>query len=172
MTFEIRPCGLDDLQALRNISIETFRETFETQNSPENLNAYLEHAFDRERLEEEMSQPESRFFFIEKNGKTAGYLKVNTGNAQSEEMGDDSLEVERIYISSRFQKQGLGKILFNHALDLAREEGKERVWLGVWEKNENAIAFYEKLGFIRRGAHSFFMGDDEQTDFIMERKLD
>ncbi|KZE40299.1 GNAT family acetyltransferase [Bhargavaea cecembensis] len=172
MTVEIRLCGLDDLQALRNISIETFRETFKTQNSPENLNAYLEQAFDPERLEEEMSHPGSRFFFIEKEGETAGYLKVNTENAQSEKMGDHSFEVERIYISSRFQKQGLGKILFDHALDLAREEGKAKVWLGVWEKNENAIAFYGKLGFIRTGAHSFFMGDDEQTDYIMERKID
>ncbi|MGM9921184.1 MAG: GNAT family N-acetyltransferase, partial [Bhargavaea sp.] len=114
----------------------------------------------------------SRFFFIEKDGKTAGYLKVNTGKAQSEEMGDNSLEVERIYISGRFQNQGLGKMLFGHALDLAREEGKTKVWLGVWEENEKAIAFYEKLGFIRAGEHTFFMGDDEQTDFIMEMKFD
>ena len=172
MTVEIRPCGLGDLETLRNISIETFTETFESHNSPENLRAYLDQAFDPERLKTEMSNPESRFFFIEKDGETAGYLKINTGDAQSEKMGGDSVEVERIYISNRFQKQGLGKILFGHALDIARKEGKTKVWLGVWEDNENAIAFYEKLGFIAAGAHSFFMGDDEQTDIIMEKQLD
>lgn len=171
MAVEIRRCGFENLDALRNISIETFRETFETQNSPENMRAYLGQAFDPERLKAEMSHPGSRFFFIEKEGEPAGYLKVNTGNAQSEEMGDDSLEVERIYISGRFQKQGLGKILFDHVWSLAREEGKTKVWLGVWEENENAIAFYEKQGFISTGSHSFFMGDDEQTDLIMEREL-
>src|SRR5690606_8873342 len=121
MTVEIRPCGLGDLETLRNISIETFTETFESHNSPENLRAYLDQAFDPERLKTEMSNPESRFFFIEKDGETAGYLKINTGDAQSEEMGGDSFEVERIYISNRFQKQGLGKILFSHALDIARK---------------------------------------------------
>ncbi|MFC7365037.1 MULTISPECIES: GNAT family N-acetyltransferase [Bhargavaea] len=172
MVVEIRRCTYEDLEPLRNISIDTFRETFGAQNSPESLNAYLERAFDPERLKGEIDHPESRFFFIEKDGKTAGYLKVNTGKAQSEEMGDKSLEVERIYISGRFQNQGLGKMLFGHALDLAREEGKTKVWLGVWEENEKAIAFYEKLGFIRAGEHTFFMGDDEQTDFIMEMKFD
>ncbi|WP_213424227.1 GNAT family N-acetyltransferase [Bhargavaea massiliensis] len=172
MTVEIRQCGIEDLEALRNISFETFRETFEDQNSPENLNTYLERAFDPERLKEELAHRESRFFFIEKDGETAGYLKVNTGHAQTEGQGDHSFEVERIYISSRFQQQGLGKILFNHALDMARKEGKTKVWLGVWEDNQNAIAFYEKLGFIRTGAHSFFMGDDEQTDLILEKQLD
>ena len=171
MSAGIRQCGLEDLEALRNISIETFRETFGSQNSPENLNAYLEKAFSPDRLKEEMAHPESRFFFIEKDGEIAGYLKVNKGNAQSEEMGEGSLEVERIYISSRFQKQGLGKVLFNRAVSLAREEGKSKVWLGVWEENDHAIAFYEKSGFIRTGAHSFFLGDDEQTDLIMEKEL-
>lgn len=171
MTVEIRPCESRDLEALRKISIDTFRETFGAQNSQENLNAYLEKAFNPKRIKAELAHPQSRFFFIEKDGKTAGYLKVNTGNAQSEAMGDDSLEVERIYISERFQKQGLGKVLFNRAMKLAEQDGKRKIWLGVWEENKNAIAFYQKLGFIRTGAHSFFMGDDEQTDLIMEKEI-
>ncbi|WP_458119510.1 GNAT family N-acetyltransferase [Paenibacillus sp. Z6-24] len=85
--------------------------------------------------------------------------------------GDEALEIERIYVRSSFQKQGIGKHLFDKAIDIAVQNGKAAVWLGVWEKNENAIAFYQRQGFVQTGAHSFYMGDEEQTDFIMVKDL-
>ncbi len=86
-------------------------------------------------------------------------------------MGNESLEVERIYIKSSFQKHGLGKYLLNNAIEIAIEHNKKNIWLGVWEKNENAIAFYKKLGFVQAGSHSFYMGDDEQVNLIMIKTL-
>ncbi|MED4018819.1 GNAT family N-acetyltransferase [Sutcliffiella cohnii] len=167
----IKQCTIDDLKPLQDISYVTFNETFKDQNSPENMKAYLEKAFNLEQLGNELSNPFSKFFFAYVNGEVAGYLKVNTNDAQSEEMGTDSLEIERIYIMSEFQKHGLGKLLYNKAIEIALEHNKEKVWLGVWEKNENAIAFYEKMGFVQTGAHAFIMGDEEQTDFIMTKVL-
>lgn len=131
----------------------------------------MEKAFNRKQLETELSQRSSQFYFVEIDGETAGYLKVNTDEAQTEEMGDEALEIERIYIRSPFQKQGLGKYLFNKALEVAMKQNKKKIWLGVWEKNEKAIAFYKKMGFVQTGAHSFYMGDEEQTDFIMAKIL-
>ena len=87
-------------------------------------------------------------------------------------MGEDAFEIERIYISGKFQKLGLGKHLMEQAMSLAEELGKKRIWLGVWEHNENAITFYQKKGFFKTGEHSFFMGDDEQIDWIMVKELD
>ncbi|MBY0156884.1 GNAT family N-acetyltransferase [Cytobacillus oceanisediminis] len=171
MTINIKKCTLEDLSRLQEISYETFNETFKEQNSPENMEAYLEKAFNRKQLETELSQRSSQFYFVEIDGETAGYLKVNTDEAQTEEMGDEALEIERIYIRSPFQKQGLGKYLFNKALEVAMEQNKKKIWLGVWEKNEKAIAFYKKMGFVQTGAHSFYMGDEEQTDFIMAKIL-
>ncbi|HJV16018.1 MAG TPA: GNAT family N-acetyltransferase, partial [Bacillales bacterium] len=113
----------------------------------------------------------SQFFFVYFNYEIAGYLKINTSDVQSEKMGDESLEIERIYIRNKFQKQGLGKYLFNKAIEIAIEQKKAKIWLGVWEKNENAIAFYKRLGFVQTGAHSFYMGDEEQIDFIMTKTL-
>ncbi|MGV3262372.1 MULTISPECIES: GNAT family N-acetyltransferase [Cytobacillus] len=171
MTINIKKCTLEDLSRLQEISYETFNETFKEQNSPENMEAYLEKAFNLKQLETELSQRSSQFYFVEIDGETAGYLKVNTDEAQTEEMGDEALEIERIYIRSPFQKQGLGKYLYNKALEVAMEQNKKKIWLGVWEKNEKAIAFYKKMGFVQTGAHSFYMGDEEQTDFIMAKIL-
>ena len=171
MTINIKKCTLEDSNKLQEISYETFSETFKDQNSPENMNAYLERAFNLKQLEEELSNISSDFFFVCFKNEVAGYLKVNTNEAQSEEMGDESLEIERIYIKNNFQKHGLGKYLFNTAMEIAQERNKKKIWLGVWEKNENAIAFYKKMGFVQTGAHSFYMGDEEQTDFIMTKTL-
>ena len=171
MAVKIKKCTGEDLGILQEISIETFNDTFKGENSPENMKAYLEKAFNLIQLEMELSNVSSEFFFVYLNNEIAGYLKVNTNNAQSEEMGDESLEIERIYIKQQFQKHGLGKYMLNQAIDIAREQNKKKIWLGVWEKNENAIAFYKKMGFVQTGAHAFYMGDEEQTDFIMTKTL-
>jgi ribosomal protein S18 acetylase RimI-like enzyme len=167
----IKKCSVDDAQTLQNISMETFIDTFKDQNSPENMKAYVEKAFNLKQLETELSNQTSEFYFIYADGDIAGYLKVNAGDAQSEAMGDDSLEVERIYVRKKFHKQGLGTFLMNKAIEIATEQNKEKIWLGVWEKNKNAIDFYSKMGFVHTGAHSFYMGDEEQTDLIMTRTL-
>ncbi|QGM29476.1 GNAT family N-acetyltransferase [Bacillus sp. N3536] len=171
MTINLKKCTIEDLPVLQKISYETFNETFKHQNSPENMNSYLERAFNLKQLEKEILNISSQFFFAYSNNEIAGYLKINTNDAQSENMGDESLEIERIYIKNKFQKHGIGKYLFNKALDIAVERNKQKIWLGVWDKNENAIAFYEKMGFIQTGAHSFYMGDEEQIDFIMTKTL-
>jgi diamine N-acetyltransferase len=167
MTIRLTQCTREDLHKLQEISYETFTDTFKEQNTPENMNAYLEKAFNLKQLEDELNNTSSEFFFVFFNNELAGYLKVNINDAQSEDMGNEALEVERIYIKRDFQKHGLGKYLLNKAIEVAKVHNKIKVWLGVWEKNENAIAFYKKLGFVEVGAHSFYMGDEEQIDIIM-----
>jgi diamine N-acetyltransferase len=171
MEVNITTCSTEELQILRAISKETFNDTFKDQNSPEQMEAYLEKAFNSEKLEKELLNPSSHFYFVYVNNEVAGYLKVNTNDAQTETMDDESLEIERIYIRKDFQRHGLGKYLLNKAMEVALEHHKQKVWLGVWEKNENAIEFYKKMGFVQTGAHSFYMGEEEQTDFIMIKTL-
>ncbi|TYP73192.1 GNAT family N-acetyltransferase [Paenibacillus methanolicus] len=172
MTIQIKACTLSDLHVLQDVSIETFQDTFKHQNSPENMQAYLDRAFNLTQLEKELLQPSSEFHMIFADDDIAGYVKVNIDEAQSENMGQDSLEIERIYIREKYHNQGLGKHLVQQAIDIAKERGKAKIWLGVWEKNERAIAFYHKLGFVQTGAHSFWMGDEEQLDLIMTKTLE
>lgn len=167
----IKKCTLEDLVSLQSVSIEIFYETFKHSTSPDNMNVYLAKAYALEKLERELSNTDSEFYFIYSNEEIAGYLKININDAQTESMGNDSLEIERIYISSNYQKLGLGKVLMNKAIQIATERNKSKIWLGVWENNENAIAFYTKQGFVQTGAHPFYMGDEEQIDYIMTKTL-
>lgn len=171
MTISLKKCTIEDLRKLREISYQTFDETFKDQNSPKNMKTYLEQAFNLKQLEKELSNVSSQFFFVYYNDEVAGYLKVNINDAQSEEMGDESLEMERIYIKNKFQRHGLGKYLLDKAMEIVIERNKKKIWLGVWEKNENAIAFYKKMGFVHTGSHAFYMGDEEQIDLIMMKTL-
>ena len=167
----IKKCTLQDLESLQKISIETFYQTFVNSNTAENMKAYLENAYNEEKLYRELSNPNSSFFFVYVDERLAGYLKLNEFPSQSDINDIDSLELERIYILKEFQGAGLGKDLLEHAISIAIEYGKKYIWLGVWEHNERAKRFYQKNGFYRIGEHSFVVGDDVQIDYVMRKDL-
>ncbi|SHF42980.1 Ribosomal protein S18 acetylase RimI [Seinonella peptonophila] len=144
MKTTFKKCTLEDVKILQDISYETFKETFQHLNTSENMEAYLQKAFNLKQLEKELLNVSSAFFFIYVNEELAGYLKVNVDIAQTERIENDALEIERIYIRNKFQGQGLGKYLINRGIEIAKAQNKKLVWLGVWEKNEGAIKFYKK----------------------------
>lgn len=172
MSNSLKLCGTDDLDVLRELSIRTYYETFAELNTPEDMEEYLNRAFDREKLCKELEDKNSMFFFLHSGDKLAGYLKVNEAPSQTDVNDVDSLEIERIYVSSEFQGEGLGRYLMEQAIAMAVERKKKYAWLGIWEKNEKAIRFYKKNGFYEIGTHAFVMGEDVQTDYIMRKDLE
>lgn len=160
-----------DISQLQAIGRQTFSETFEMHNSPENMREYLKNSFSVEKLSDEICNPDSEFYFAWAGEKLAGYLKVNFGNAQTELKDDKAVEIERIYALKEFHGSGVGQSLYNKALEIARQRKAAYIWLGVWEKNPRAVAFYRKNGFAAFGEHIFKLGDDEQTDLLMRMDL-
>ncbi|RXK18438.1 GNAT family N-acetyltransferase [Macrococcus sp. DPC7161] len=168
---EMKSCTIDDLKSLQQIAYQTFDETFRPQNDDAVMDAYLKDAFTDDKMTNELNNPYSQFYFIKVNQEIAGYLKVNERDAQTEPMSDEHLEIERIYVLNSYQKQGLGKVMYEKAINIAKSKGKSKIWLGVWEKNENALGFYKSKGFKQIDEHTFMMGHDAQTDYIMEKDL-
>ena len=168
---KIRKINIDDLEALRNLSIQTFKETFEEVNTEEDMQKYLLENLSIEKLKTELENPNSELYFAENNDEILGYLKLNFKDAQTEKLEENHFEIERIYVLKEFHGKKVGQILYDKAIEVARQKNVDYVWLGVWEENENAIAFYHKKGFIQTGSHSFFMGDDEQVDLVMTKTL-
>ncbi|MDS0524713.1 GNAT family N-acetyltransferase [Clostridium sp. SHJSY1] len=172
MKLSIKKCTInDDLYSLREVSYNTFNETFKDVNTPEDMNDYLEKAFDINKISEELSNSNSQFYFLYENEELAGYIKINDTEAQTEINDSQALEIERIYVLKEFHSKGLGSILLNKAIEIAKELKKSYIWLGVWEENHKALQFYKRNGFYKIGQHSFFMGDDEQIDFIMKKDI-
>jgi ribosomal protein S18 acetylase RimI-like enzyme len=171
MDVTIVPCSPHEVDALRKIAYETYDRTFRPMNTAQAMEKYLAEAFSRERLLQELLNPESDFSFLYADDVLCGYLKLNEAPAQSDLHDPESLEIERIYVTEESHGKGLGKALINHAVDVGRKRAKRYLWLGVWERNLKAIAFYKKVGFTITGHHFFRMGDDIQRDFIMQRML-
>lgn len=160
---KIIPVTVADLEQLHEVSVETFTATFGAVNTPENLKSYLEHDLSRDQLRRELADPHAGFFFIQKEGQLAGYGKLL--------YHADDLEIQRVYVRENFQHHGLGRDFLEFAEQTARDKHLPQVILGVWEHNDNARAFYQVMGYHRYGAHTFDLGDDHQTDFLMAKTL-
>ena len=167
----IIPIGIAELAALRAISCSTFSQTFLEQNTAEDMEAYLTSSFSLEKLTQEITNPNSAFFFAKENEQVIGYLKVNTGDAQTELKDLNAFEIERIYVDKAYLGKKIGQLLFEKAIELAKSKNATYVWLGVWEENYRALAFYEKNGFVPFDKHVFMLGSDAQTDIMMKLLL-
>ncbi len=160
-----------DIPQLQAIGKQTFVETFAEHNTASDLQMYLDNNLSTEKLTNELSDPNSEFYFALLNHKVIGYLKINYGQAQTELKDRSSLEIERIYVLKEFHGKKVGQVLFEKAIAIARQANAEYVWLGVWEKNPRAIKFYLKNGFVQFDKHIFKLGNDEQTDIMMRLNL-
>ena len=169
--FEIKRVTLNDIDHLQKIGRQTFYETFSEVNSEENMKDYLEKGFSSEKLTVELTDSNSEFYFATLNDEVIGYLKINFGTSQTELKDDKALEIERIYVSKEFHGKKVGQLLYDKAIEVAKQKDTEYVWLGVWEENLRALSFYRKNGFVEFDKHLFKLGDDEQTDLMMKLKL-
>ncbi|WP_299275162.1 GNAT family N-acetyltransferase [uncultured Psychroserpens sp.] len=167
----IRKITLSDIDQLQNIGKQTFAETFSSGNSEANMNDYLKHKFSKEVLETELNDKNSEFYFAELEHQNIGYLKINFGKSQTEISGENALEIERIYVLKEFHGKKVGQLLYQKAIELAKQQKVDYIWLGVWEDNPRAIRFYEKNGFVKFDKHIFKLGNDEQTDIMMRLLL-
>ncbi len=153
------------------MSKSTFVDAFEAENDPEDFRAYLDFAFNKAKLTEELENPNSSFYFAYHDNELVGYFKLNVDGAQSDLMGEDSIELERIYVISEFQGKGAGKNMLQFVKQLAFKTVKSFLWLGVWEHNKDAINFYEQEGFSKFGMHPYYIGKDKQMDWLMRFDL-
>ena len=167
----IRKLSTDDIDALQQLSRQTFFEAFSALNTEENMTTYLRESFSAEKLTAELHNVASQFYFAEIGGSAVGYLKVNEGTAQTELKDDKGLEIERIYVLAAFQGKKIGQMLYERAVEIAIRNKYDYIWLGVWEENQNAINFYTKNGFVEFDQHVFVLGDEAQTDIMMKLAL-
>lgn len=138
----IRKVELNEIEKLEFIARSTFEETFAKDNTKSDMLAYISEKFNREQLSMELNDPHCYFFFAELYQKVVGYLKLNLSTSQTDYASDDAVEIERIYVVGEFHGRGIGKRLFDHAMNFAVEHNKKYIWLGVWEQNTQAIGFY------------------------------
>jgi ribosomal protein S18 acetylase RimI-like enzyme len=148
-----------------------YYETFSPMNTPENMQAYMASAFTLPQFKAELSDARAVFLLAEIDGHLCGYAKLQAHEAPKCVAGDAPIELVRFYIDQSWQGRGLASALMEACLAEAKCGGFKTIYLGVWEKNLRAQAFYRKYNFVRAGEHTFQMGDDPQVDWWMMRPL-
>lgn len=168
--FVIRRGEPRDAQVLAEFAARTFSDTFASANRPEDMAAYLPSAYGVSQQASELANPEIVTLLVEhETGALAAYAMLRRSAAPESVTGAAPMEVWRFYVDRPWHGFGLAQRLMNAVHATARDLGAQTLWLGVWEKNERAIAFYTKCGFRDVGSHDFFVGADKQTDRIMVR---
>ena len=167
----IRRAGVGDAALLAELGARTFVETFAADNRPDDMAAYLAAAFGPEQQLAELTHPHSTFLIAGVDGVAAGYAKLHPGQTPESIAGEKPIELVRLYVSKAWLGRGVGAALMRDCLVEARRAGYQTLWLGVWEHNNRARAFYRRWNFRDVGKHIFQLGDDPQIDILMERPV-
>ena len=167
----VREATSEDAGLIAELSRSTFYETFASFNTKENMDLFMNSQFTTEKLVAEVGAPGNTFLLAWCEGEPVGYVRLcESENPPS--LGDSSaLEIVRIYATTSSIGKGVGSAMMDACIRIARERGKEVIWLGVWEHNPRAIAFYERWGFHKFDTHVFQLGTDPQTDWLMKKEL-
>ena len=168
---QITRADINDLHVVQQLASTTFYESFAAMNTAADMNKYLAENFTTEKISTELNDPFSEWYIAQIDQTPVGYLKINFGSAQTEMKDMNALEIERIYVLKAFHGNKIGQQLFDKAVDIAKTRNASYLWLGVWEHNQSALAFYTKNGLVPFDKHLFMLGDDRQTDILMKRQL-
>jgi ribosomal protein S18 acetylase RimI-like enzyme len=169
--FIIQKAEERDIHYLSVFACRTFADTFRGTCSDSDLENFLNSTYAPEILLKEWKDPLSEVWLIKRKEELAGYIKLNFHAVLPKPQTGTGMEIQRLYIDKKFFGQGLGKKLMQFAEGYARKLGEDVLWLGVWEFNEKAKNFYEKLGFQYFGSHPFPIGNTPQVDLWMIKKL-
>jgi diamine N-acetyltransferase len=161
----------DDAERLAAFAARTFRHTYEAHNTAEDMRDYLASAFGTERQARELGHPSTITMLAESGVDLVGYAQLRIGRAPAA-TPDADVEIYRFYVDASAHGTGVAQALMHATIDAARGVGASQLWLGVWERNSRAIAFYQKCGFSDVGTQIFKLGNDEQTDRVLVKPVE
>lgn len=169
--YTLRRAAARDALALARFAERTFRDTFAEYNTRENMDAYCAQAYGEALQRAELADPALDTWFAERDGALCGYAQLRRDAVRAQVPARHPVEIKRFYLDAASQGTGLARTLMEHVLAQASASGADAVWLGVWEHNPRAIAFYRRFGFREVDAAIFVVGDDPQRDLVLMREL-
>ena len=170
----IRRAVADDAKLIAELSAITFFDTFKGTCTDDDMQGFIKDYFSIEQVEKELQDNDDFYFIAFINGNPAGYIRMKEEVSDVEIINKHKgIELKRIYVLKEYHSKKIGATLMNFALDFAAEKNYELIWLGVWEHNERARAFYNKFGFEDSGVmHPFPIGNTPQTDVWLYRFIE
>ena len=163
----IRQADSSDAAELSALLERTFRETFSATNTAEDMDLHCRTNYVEPLQAAEIVNPAMTTLLAEHEGKLIGVVQLRWAEAPSCVVANRPGEIHRLYVDKAWHGAGVARELMNEALSVMRAKGVDLAWLGVWEHNPRALAFYRKHGFREVGDHLFMVGSDPQRDIVM-----
>lgn len=149
---------------------EVWRRTFAHNYTPEDLNAYLDHAYGPDgNLLRNLTDPSYRFHLAIAEGRIVGYVKIN--RPWLPDADPEAMQLSQLYVDYAWHGSGVAQHLMDWATDQSRAAYATAMLLTVWEHNPRAHAFYVKRGFEHIGDYAFPVGETIDRDLIMRLPL-
>lgn len=165
----IRRAVADDAEALSRIGAETFRETFAHLYPPEDLQQFLDAAYDLDKTRRDLADPDKALWIVEQDGEVVGHALAGPCDLPHPEVTEACGELKRIYVLKKLQGSGTGTRLMHEVLGWLEKDGPRRLWIGVWSENFGAQKLYERHGFSKVGEYEFPVGRVRDREFILRR---
>lgn len=171
MTVALRRAVTGDAPSLAVLADRTFRDAFGARNSPENMDLHCEKYFGPDIQAREIADRGIVTTLAIEGGQIAGFTQMMPAKAHVHVAAKRPAELNRIYVAAAWQGKGVAQVLMKDVIAGAMSYGADCLWLGVWEHNPRAMAFYHKFGFVIVGSHPFMLGHERQRDLVMALKL-
>jgi GNAT superfamily N-acetyltransferase len=167
----IRAATVADAGVVADLARRTFYDTFAATNNPDDMALHLAGAYGVDQQTRELASRDITTLLVEEGGDAIAYAQIRADHVPDCVTGPNPIELWRFYVDRAWHGRGVAQALMERVKAAAIERGAATLWLGVWEKNERARAFYAKCGFADAGQHIFLFGTDPQTDFVMAAPL-
>lgn len=167
----IRRAQLGDAKALSQAGEATFRAAFGALNTPGNMDLHCRNNFGEPIQSAQIADPRMVTLLAEDNRQLTGYAQLRWGEAPACVRARAPGEILRLYVVDDWHGKGVAQALMQACSGELARRGCDAVWLGVWERNPRAMAFYRKCGFLEVGDHVFLLGEDPQRDVIMVKAV-
>jgi len=160
-----------DAAVVSELARRTFYDTFAATNDATDMALYLAGAYSIDIQTHELSDRDITTLIVEESGSAIAYAMLRADHVPACVSGPNPVELWRFYVAREWHGRGVAAPLMDRVRIAARERGASTLWLGVWERNDRARAFYAKCGFADAGEHIFLFGTDPQTDRVMVAPL-
>ena len=167
----IRRAQPRDAGALAELAERSFRDAFADSNDPVDMEIHCGERFGEAVQAREIADPDWVTLLAEGNGQLVGFAQVRLNAPMDCVAARRPAALYRIYVASPWHGRGIAQQIMDEVMAVAAQDGSDRIWLGVWEENRRAMAFYRKYGFEVVGAHEFTFGTERQQDLVMARDV-
>jgi len=167
----IRPATLADVPLLCRLGAATFRETYTPISIAREVDDYADTHFAADKVEAWFRRPGARTLIASLDDMPVGYAHLRSAKVPACVADRKAVELSRLYLLASAQGAGVGGALIAAAIDEIAALGGRTVWLGAYDRNVKALAFYARRGFVRVGTHAFEFGGQVHADPVFTRPV-